>query len=276
MTPSDGFVLVRLQGAMQSWGIHTRGRNKAHRTTHTHPTKSGVIGMVANALGRDFSDPIDDLAALRFGVRTDVAGRLEVDYHTAGSGAFPLLPGEYQGNARWRARAHAGRVTLRDNEYVAPTDITYDPASASLIANVGNTVITQDWYLSDASFLAALSGPVPLVEGIADALARPRRPIYLGRRAYLPSHPVLAGTGIGSDLHAALSATPRAPGSPPGPLRAWIEPEADSDDTATDAVPVSDQPVSFNGPATRAARLELVITVDPPDGAGSAPNWVAT
>lgn len=38
------------------------------------PTKSGVIGMVAAALGRRRADPLDDLANLEFGVRIDHQG----------------------------------------------------------------------------------------------------------------------------------------------------------------------------------------------------------
>lgn len=265
MTPSNGVVLLRLHGPMQSWGIHARGRNNAHRTTHTHPTKSGTIGLVANALGRDYADPIGDLAGLRFGVRVDLAGRLEVDYHTTGAGAFPLLPREAQLDTRWRARARTGRVTLCGDEYVAPADVRYDPLATSLTAIAGNAVVTWDWYLADASFLAALHGPMTLVEQIADALSRPRRPLYLGRRGYLPSHSILAGTSEGSSLLDAFVMAPRVARSRPGPLRAWIEPMQRADVDAGAAVPASDQPVSFDGPGVRGARLELAVTVEPPN-----------
>lgn len=38
------------------------------------PTKSGVIGMLAAALGRKRDDPLEDLAKLEFGVRVDQQG----------------------------------------------------------------------------------------------------------------------------------------------------------------------------------------------------------
>src|ERR1700712_1573639 len=116
-----GCVYLRLEGPMQSWGNHARGANRAHRTTHSRPTKSGVIGMVANALGRDFADCIDDLTALEFGVRADVPGRLEVDYHTAGDGTFPLFPAEAYRNRKWSRRVNSGRMMLNEGEYVGPT-----------------------------------------------------------------------------------------------------------------------------------------------------------
>ena len=61
----------------QAWA--TEARTKV-RGTQPHPTKSGVLGLVANALGRTWADPIDDLVALRFGVRLDRPGVLGTDY----------------------------------------------------------------------------------------------------------------------------------------------------------------------------------------------------
>ena len=73
-------LLMQLVAPMQSWGVQS---NFGHRDTGLEPSKSGVIGLVCAALGRDRSEPIDDLATLRMGVRVDRAGTLKVDYHTA-------------------------------------------------------------------------------------------------------------------------------------------------------------------------------------------------
>jgi CRISPR system Cascade subunit CasD len=51
------------------------------RETSSLPTKSGVVGLLANALGRRRTDPIDDLARLRMGVAVLRPGRLLVDLH---------------------------------------------------------------------------------------------------------------------------------------------------------------------------------------------------
>lgn len=265
MTARDACVYLRLEGPMQSWGNHARGANRAHRTTHSRPTKSGVIGLVANALGRDFAAAIGDLAALSFGVRADVPGRLEVDYHTAGGGTFPLLPGEAYRNRKWARRSKSGPTVLDDDEYVAPANVTWDASSARLVADAGNVVVTHDWYLADASFLAVLLGPSVVIDAIAAGLAKPWRPMYLGRRAYLPSRPVLAGTARSGDLIAALNVPARARHSRPGPLSAWIEPSLRPGEVAAEAIPVNDQPVSFGGPTARAARLEVAVLIDPPD-----------
>ena len=258
---------------MQSWGNHARGANRAHRTTHSRPTKSGVIGLVANALGRDFADSISDLAVLNFGVRADIPGRLEVDFHTAGGGPFPLLPGEAFRNRGWSRRMNSGQLMLDEDEYVAPAKVTWDPNSARLLAGSGNVVMTYDWYLADASFLAVLSGPSVLIDVIAAGLAKPWRPVYLGRRAYLPSRAVLAGTAGMSDLIAALSGPARAPHSPPGAMRAWVEPPFHSEVVVAEAIPVNDQPLAFGGPTVRAARLEVAVTVNPYDASAGSSAW---
>lgn len=73
-------VLLRLQAPLQSWGVDSRYDLRA---TRPEPTKSGVVGLIAAALGRDREDDISDLAAMRFGVRCDRPGRVIRDYHTA-------------------------------------------------------------------------------------------------------------------------------------------------------------------------------------------------
>jgi len=73
-------LLLRLQGPMQSWGTTSRFDE---RDTQLEPSKSGVLGLVCAALGRDRSEPLDDLAVLRMGVRVDREGVPMRDYQTA-------------------------------------------------------------------------------------------------------------------------------------------------------------------------------------------------
>lgn len=73
-------LLLRLKGPMQSWGTTSRFDE---RDTQLEPSKSGVLGLVCAALGRDRTEPVDDLAALRMGVRVDREGVLMRDYQTA-------------------------------------------------------------------------------------------------------------------------------------------------------------------------------------------------
>lgn len=73
-------LLLRLAGPLQSWGDKSRF---SRRETRREPTKSGVLGLLAAAQGRRRIDPVEDLAATRFGVRVDQPGTLVRDFHTA-------------------------------------------------------------------------------------------------------------------------------------------------------------------------------------------------
>jgi len=88
-----GTMLLRLAGPLQSWGMDTFER----RGTETAPTKSGVIGMLAAALGRRRHEcnGMDDLASLRFGVRVEQAGGLLKDFHTAKSTSSAYITYRY-------------------------------------------------------------------------------------------------------------------------------------------------------------------------------------
>jgi len=72
-------LLIPLVGPMQSWGSRSRFDD---RDTHLEPTKSAVLGLLCAALGRPRAAPLDDLAALRFGVRVDAPGRAMTDFQT--------------------------------------------------------------------------------------------------------------------------------------------------------------------------------------------------
>ena len=75
-------LLLRLAAPLQSWGDCAKFEI---RGTGREPTKSGVIGLLASALGisREDADALQPLNALRFGIRADREGRLLRDFHTA-------------------------------------------------------------------------------------------------------------------------------------------------------------------------------------------------
>ncbi|KFI94765.1 type I-E CRISPR-associated protein Cas5/CasD [Bifidobacterium scardovii] len=82
-------LLIRLAAPMQSWGASSRF---TRRETEMLPTKSGVIGMIAAALGIGREESLARFAGLRFGVRADQPGTLMSDYHTAKTEAGDMLP----------------------------------------------------------------------------------------------------------------------------------------------------------------------------------------
>lgn len=79
---ADHTLALRFDAPMQSWGIRSHG---VIRDTTFEPTKSGVVGLLASAMGVEREDDaaIAELAGLRLGVRVDREGILERDYHTA-------------------------------------------------------------------------------------------------------------------------------------------------------------------------------------------------
>lgn len=75
-------LLLRLSAPLQSWGSNSL---YDRRETDSMPTKSGVIGILAAALGikredKDSKRALADLAKLQFGIRVDLAGTKIEDF----------------------------------------------------------------------------------------------------------------------------------------------------------------------------------------------------
>ena len=68
-------LLLRLAAPLQSWGSDSKFET---RKTDREPTKSGVVGLLAAALGlrRDDTEGLARLNGLRFAVRADQEGSL--------------------------------------------------------------------------------------------------------------------------------------------------------------------------------------------------------
>lgn len=86
-------LLLRLTAPMQAWGIESKFDI---RRTGREPSKSGIVGMAAAAMGikRDKDADIAKLAALRMGVRVDQEGIQIRDYHTVRA-AKPYVTNRY-------------------------------------------------------------------------------------------------------------------------------------------------------------------------------------
>lgn len=165
-SPVNRGLLLQLTAPLQTWGHRSRFNE---RDTATAPTRSGLIGLMASALGRGREIPLDDLQALRFTVRIDRAGSRLRDFHTVGGG----MP---------------RRLTLPTAEGKRRS-----PGSA--------TLISDRYYLQDAAFtIAVTSGDAPLLRTCAQALKNPRWPLYLGRRSCPPSGPVVLADDVASPM----------------------------------------------------------------------------
>lgn len=100
-------LALRLAGPLQSWGASSRF---VRRSTEPAPTKSGVLGLIAAAQGRRRTETVEDLLALKFGVRIDQPGKLVRDFQTAvpeRGKPLPLSDRHYLGDAIFLALLEA-------------------------------------------------------------------------------------------------------------------------------------------------------------------------
>jgi CRISPR system Cascade subunit CasD len=210
-------LLIRLAGPMQAWGTQSRF---SIRDTGLDPSKSGVVGLLCAALGKprheepgDDFPALADLTALRMAVRVDRPGTMLPDYHTAQNVVIASsVPGR--------------KPKLKDCE----PSVRY--------------------YLADADFLVALEGPdTSLLDRLHHALAEPVWPLFLGRKAFVPSMPLYVPDGRRDDLDAVaalkdhpwwkrVSDTPWRSDEPDDRLRISYEVDAVDGETRND-VPLS-------------------------------------
>jgi len=141
-------LLLRLVGPMQSWGTTSRFDQ---RDTGKEPSKSGVVGLIAAAMGidRDNWTDLEPLTHVALGVRHDRPGMPKRDYQTAQH----IISAD-------RSKIHETAVTTRD-------------------------------YLADAAFLVGVAAEDnALLERLHAALRDPVWPLALGRKSYVPSEPL--------------------------------------------------------------------------------------
>jgi CRISPR system Cascade subunit CasD len=232
MTPQmDGThcLVLRLAGPLQSWGGQSQFNR---RDTLNEPTKGGVLGLLAAAQGLRRQDPIEHLLGLSFGVRTDRPGTILRDYHTAST-----LDGSPLPSVQVNAKGQQKRTT---------------PAKP--------TCVTYRFYLQDAAFVAAVSGPDELLVTLAGALRRPAFPLALGRRSCPPAMPLLvcdtSGGEPGSDLWTGgvRSVLHRVP---------WQGASAGAGRTSGRRRPTGRLPITVDDPAGDDVRTDVPRSFDP-------------
>lgn len=165
-------LFLRLEGPMQSWGGRTIGR---FRRTELAPTKSGILGLLGNALGLTrlaMNARLEEWNKLTMAVRVDRAGRLEEDYQTVG--------------------AKVGVIAA--NGEIKKTAATKEVEA----------IISPREFLVDASFLVILRGDANLIFELAEHVKSPRRPLFLGRKRCVPGTAIYAGVVSGCSLVEAL------------------------------------------------------------------------
>lgn len=221
-------LLLRLAGPLQSWGISGQF---IERDTAAYPSKSGVIGLLAGALGRKRGEDIADLIELSFGVRVDRPGALVRDFHTI---------------------SHHDGSGLRT-------------ANGTLLPPEKSTKVTNRYYLSDAVFVAGLTGSDELLDALDSALRHPVYAPFLGRKSCPPAAPIDMGIHSGDLMHALSSVAwqggvPGATESPTGKLHLIVE-DPRGIDLISD-VPVSFDPVRRGFSSRRTSHFHITV-VDP-------------
>ncbi|MBA4147134.1 MAG: type I-E CRISPR-associated protein Cas5/CasD [Verrucomicrobia bacterium] len=160
---SEACLALLLDGPMQSWGYASRFER---RTTALHPTRSGVLGLIAAAVGIDKHAENEASQLARFAV-------LRMTTMT-------LPRGDFRGK---ELPIH------RMEDYHTVTGIR----RASGKVDKDATVQTYRHYLLDARFGVLIEGPAALLEEVASGLRNPRWGVWLGRKSCLPATPLLAG-----------------------------------------------------------------------------------
>ncbi|MGD0816215.1 MAG: type I-E CRISPR-associated protein Cas5/CasD [Verrucomicrobiota bacterium] len=158
---SNAWLALLLDGPMQSWGHSSRFDR---RTTALHPTRSGIIGILAAALGINKYGPDEGEKLARF-------APLRIT-------TVSLPRRDHRGNERFFRRME---------DYHTVTGIR----RASGTVDADATVQTYRHYLLDARFGVLIEGPVTLLEEIAAALRNPRWGVWLGRKCCPPASPLL-------------------------------------------------------------------------------------
>lgn len=152
-------LLLRLVGPMQSWGTTSRFDQ---RDTGKEPSKSGVIGLLAAALGIDRENwrDLEPLTNLSMGVRHDRPGGPKRDYQTAGCATTDTV-------------IKADGTPSKDG------------------------VVSHRFYLADAAFLVGLECENrSLLVRTHTALRDPAWPLALGRKSYVPSESIWIEDGL--------------------------------------------------------------------------------
>jgi CRISPR system Cascade subunit CasD len=178
-------LLLRLDAPLISFGGTVID---AKNVTDDFPSRSMVTGLLGNALGLDHRD-VPQLSRLQeriqLACRRDRAGERLIDFQTVDLGQSFLE----EGWTTWGKKEGRGGGTAGSG-----------------------THIRYRHFLADAVYTLALTlspaDEAPSLEQLAGALDAPARPLFLGRKACLPSGPLSLGVREVESLLDALRAAP--------------------------------------------------------------------
>lgn len=193
------YLVLRLEAPLVSFGDVMID---AFGPVGDFPSCSMLVGLLANALGYNREDGarINALQQrLVFGARLDQAGELFTEFQTAQLGA---------GDKGWTTRGLVETRAGGPNTYRSP-HLRYRDHLSDMRCSIALR-------LNDAGNEHA---SVMTLEALATALDLPCRPLFIGRKACLPSRRILDGFIEAESVYAALLAVPFTAG--PGAHRSW-------------------------------------------------------
>lgn len=160
-------LYLRLYGPLQSWGSNSIFWR---RTTESHPTKSGVIGLIFCALGLEGAQSKalhewSNTSQVVYEIGENETDTIE-DFHMVGNG--------YSEDDPWELEC----IPKKSNGQKAQN---------------GGVRLTRRKYLQDAKFAVLQEIPEGWETEIIEGFRNPRWDIYLGRKSCVPSIPVFAG-----------------------------------------------------------------------------------
>jgi CRISPR system Cascade subunit CasD len=174
-------LILRLEAPMVSFGGETIDNRGVVRD---FPALSMLTGLVANALGWDRSEGarLDSLQGrIDFAAARLRPGHRRQDYQTARL---------FEKDAGWTSRN-------RPEGRASSPSFTWDAEWAAERGQRAKSLTHQRYrdFDADSDVLVALAlnpaDDAPTLEQIAEALLRPERPLFLGRKPFLPSGPIL-------------------------------------------------------------------------------------
>ena len=242
-------MLLRLKGTpYQSWGTNSRFESRA---TDIVPSKSGVCGMIAAALGYDYGHDLTALRKLRFGVRADDYGKIEIDYQTVN--CSPYLPFHIENVS---TAIENGKTAQRIERNIRKPKW-----------NTSSTKISKRTYISGGVFVVAIeSESADFLSEIADALLHPVYTLFLGRK----SCPINADFMVSAldncavspyvshcCIEEAFSALPIQSTNASSTIDVYVEPS--DDDKHDHLLYVNDDPILFGLTRRRYARRAYYI-----------------
>lgn len=192
-------MILRLEGPLMAFGDVAIDEI---RPTRRLPTRSMLTGLLGNALGFDHSEgePLTRLQdRLRFVARLDREGRELADFQTAEIRKDDVM---------WTTRGVAATRAGGENSYSGP-------------------VLRDRRYRADSAVTVALAlAPAdeePTLEMLVQAVVRPERPLFLGRKGCPPAAPLFGG--LIKDAVGLLEALDRIP--PRAREGRWERPDPD-------------------------------------------------